>query len=58
MELDRGMSGIGRAGNGVIVLLINRANVNPGRESRVALDMDLHNYSIGAQIRPILASTT
>ena len=52
------MSGIGRAGNGVIVLLINRANVNPGRESRVALDMDLHNYSIGAQIRPILASTT
>ena len=48
--LQRAMAEIGRAGNGVIVLLINPAEVNPGRASGVALDMDLRNYGIGAQI--------
>ena len=48
--LQRAMGEIGRAGNGVIVLLINPAEANPGRESGVALDMDLRNYGIGAQI--------
>ena len=48
--LQRAMSEVGRAGAGVIVLLISPPDTNPIYGTPIAQDMDLRNYGIGAQI--------
>ncbi|OYW47740.1 MAG: 3,4-dihydroxy-2-butanone-4-phosphate synthase [Novosphingobium sp. 12-63-9] len=48
--LQRAMAEIGKAGAGIMVLLIAPPESDPARGGGVALDMDLRSYGIGAQI--------